>query len=129
MCLSWLFGRRCERERAKVVEEARRAPFLDGVFLLHHCNTDSRRWWPDPKPPEITPEEVFGTFDSRAYAEALERVRKMRSDASYTGMAYFRYEHVNHTYAQARKLLRTEHPGFSERSYELATGAAITDMR
>jgi hypothetical protein len=129
MCLSWLFGRRSDKDRAKVVEEARRAPFLDAVFLIHHCNTDSRRWWPDPKPPEIMPEEVFGSFDRAEYEEALEKVRKMRSDASYTGMAYHHYAQVKHSFAQARRLLRRENPGFAERSYELATDAAITDMR
>ena len=129
MCLSWLFGRRCEKDRAKVVEEARRASFLDAVFLIHHCNTDTRRWWSDPKPPVITPEEVFGTYDRAGYEEALEKVRRMRSDASYTGMAYHDYAQVEHSFAQARKLLRKENPGFSERCYELATGAAITDMR
>lgn len=129
MCLFRLFRRRCEKERERVVEEARRSSFLDAVFLIHHCNTDTRRWWPEPKPPEITPDEVFGAFDPRAYQEALARARKMRSDASYTGMAYFRYERVTHTYAQARRLLRDQNPGFSERSYELATDTAILENR
>ena len=129
MCLSWLFRRKCEKERAALVEEARGAAFLDAVFLIHHANTQARRWWSDPKPPEITPEEVFGSFDRRDYEEALEKVRKLRADASYTGMAYHDYTQVKHGFGQARKLLRRENPGFAERSYELATGAAITDMR
>ncbi len=129
MWLSWLFPRKCEKERASFVEEARRAAFLDAVFLIHHANTYRQRWWPYPRPPEITPEEIFGSFDRHEFEEALGKARKLSSDAAYTGMAYFRYEHVKHTYAQARRLLRAEHPGFSERSYELATSAAITDMR
>jgi hypothetical protein len=124
-----LFPRRCEKERASFVEEARNAAFLDAAFLVHHYNSRARRWAPDPAPPEITPEEVFGSFDRAAYEEALEKARKLSTDAAYTGMAYFRYEHVKHTYAQARELLRRENPGFAERSYELATGAGITDNR
>jgi hypothetical protein len=129
MRLTRLFTRKCEKERAALVAEARRAAFSDAVFLIHHYNTRARRWAPDPKPPEITPEEVFGPFDREGWAGALTKARKLSDAAAYVGMAYFGYEHVKHTYAQARKLLREENPGFSERSYELATGAAITDMR
>jgi len=129
MWLAMLFRSRGEKERAKVVAKARRLSFLDAVFLIHHCNADTRRWWPDPKPPEIAPEEIFPAFDRGAYDEALAKVRKMRSDASYTGMAYFRYERVTHSFAQARALLRRENPGFSEESYTLATDAAILDNR
>ena len=129
MCLSWLFGRKCEKERAALVQEARGTAFLDAVFLIHHANTQVRRWWPDPKPAEITPDEVFGTFDRREYEDALEKARKLSADAAYTGMAYFRYECVKHTYTEARQILRRENPGFAERSYELATSAGITDNR
>jgi hypothetical protein len=129
MRLPRLFRRRCEREREQVVEEARRSAFLDAAFLMHHCNVEMRSWWPDPKPPEIAPEEVFDAFDRVAYEEALGKVRKMRERATYVGMAYFNYESVTHTFTQARRLLREENPGFSERCYELATGSAITAMR
>ncbi len=129
MRLSWLFPRKCERERAALVEEARGAAFPDAVFLIHHANTRARRWWSDPKPPEVTPEEVFGFFDRARYADALEKARRLSDAAAYVGMAYFEYEGVRHTYAQACQLLRKENPGFSERSYEMAADAAITDMR
>lgn len=129
MWLSWLFQRKGGRERASFVAEARRAAFLDAAFLVHHYNTRARRWAPDPMPPEITPEEVLGPTDRALWADALAKARKLSEDAAYVGMAYFRYEGVRHTYAQARALLRRENGGFSERCYELATDAAITDMR
>lgn len=123
----WLSQRKCERERASFVAEACHAAFPEAVFLVHHYNTRARRRAPEPEPPEVTPEEVFGTFDRERYADALAKARKLSEDAAYVGMAYFKYQGVKHAYAQTRARLRRKNPGFAERSYELATDAAITD--
>lgn len=117
------------KERNKYVLEARASGFLDAVFLIHYYNSDFKRWGPPPKPADITPQEVFGVFDEKQYDEAMKRARKLLSDASDVGAAFFEYQGVNRTYAEALALFRQNNPGFSERSYSLAASVGIRDMR
>ena len=116
-------------ERAKCVSEAKEAEFLDAVFLINYYNRDTKRWGPEPKPKDITPQEVFGEFNEEAYKDALRRSQKLFSENAPVGMAFFKYPSVTISYEAAVKKFCKENPGFNDKCYSLAINAGIRDMR
>ena len=116
-------------ERARYVVEAKESGFLDAVFLIHYYNHDRKRWGPPPKPEDIRPQEVFETFDIRAYEDALKRSRKLLAENSSVGMAFFEYPPAKVSYEEAVRKFRANNPGFCDKTYETAINAGIRDMR
>lgn len=117
-------------QRAQYVAEAKEAAFLDAVFLIHYYNREIKRWWShEPKPEDITPQEVFDIFDPDAYEDALKRSQKLLATNTLVGMAFFKYQSVSISYEEAIKKFCSENSGFGDKSYGLAAQAGIKAMR
>jgi hypothetical protein len=116
-------------ERARYVQRAKAAEFLDAVFLLNFYNRDVKRWGPPPKPKDIEPCEVFGQVNEEQYRSALKRAQDLLAQASNVGAAFFKYADAARSYEEELNQFKASNPGFSEESYSLAASCGIRDMR
>lgn len=110
--------------RAPCIVEAKRAAFPDAVFLIHHFNSDGRRWGPPPHAEPIAPEEVLADRDTERFELALFRVRAMESRA--WGLCG---NDPRPSMVELVGALRREFPEFDTRTYGRVAASAMRDMR
>jgi hypothetical protein len=115
-------------ERATYIREARETSFLSAVFLMTHYNSTVRLRQPAPAPASIEPRELFESFDPEALAQAAARSTLLLRTTGYVGAAYFSYAGAM-AYDEALQKMLHEHPGFTERCYDIAAWQNIQAMR
>lgn len=127
-----IIGEKMERteERADYIGKIRAAELLDAVFLLFYYNEWSRQWGPQSeRPPEIDLSEALPTLSQPTYEHALALARRMWKDATAVGLAFHQYPQAKRTFEEEVVAFKTENPGFSEESYEMAKHAAFISLR
>ena len=117
------------RTRKRYIREAKKAPFLDAVFLIHYYNRDVKCWGPPPRPPDIDPSEVFADFDQAQYQRALLLAQRLLSASIAVGAAFFKYPDSKRSYKDELAHFKAINPGFSDSSYSKAVEAGIRNMR
>ena len=122
-----------ERELQKREEYTQKAKeagdILNAVFFIHYFNWCINLFGPSPKPPNISPQEVFGEYDANEYDICLEKSKKLLSRIAYVGAAFHKYQDSYETYDEALYRMRLENPGFNEECYSKAANRSITTMR
>lgn len=115
--------------REKYVNEAKEAPsFLDAVFLINYYNREVKAYGPHPKLSDILPEEVFEEYSETEYMRSLRKANFLLQRTTYVGDAAHRSQNTE-LYKAAIARMKSENPGFSERSYNLATHSSWVKMR
>ena len=111
--------------RERVLQEAKTLRLLDAALLIIRFNksTNSAHTVPD-----ILPSEVFGQLDEGEYQDASVRVTALLSMTGRVGAAFHKYDGAEplETEVAAMKL---NHPGFSEKSYEVVVWDGAVAMR
>jgi hypothetical protein len=104
---------------------ARRADFLDAVFYMAYYN---RHVKPLKEVTDIKPEEVFSSFSSGEYLDALGRSQKLLDESAHVGMAYHDYPDAL-SYDDAQIKMKADNPGFDDACYDIAVNISIQMMR
>jgi hypothetical protein len=112
-------------DRSSTVEDAKGSSFLDAVFLIVRFNRSVNfgRIVPD-----IHAREVWESFDASEYESAVQRVTALLMNTAAVGASF-------HKYAGSRPFeievaaMKTVHPGFSERTYDIVIRDNAVAMR
>ena len=115
--------------RNKFLDEAKSVDFLNAVFCIYFYNSDTKRWGPPPKPEDISPVEVFGSYDQKEYDQAIDRCKKLINDGRKLGDLALDRALEDSEYQKAQEVYHQNNLGFSKQNLSRAFSSGMRDMR
>ncbi len=117
------------KSRSKIISEAKSYDFLNAVFCIHSYNTRSKL--PPDKTPDISPYDIFVSFDEKEYALAIEKCEKLLdSGIKYGDLALKAVRYRNgEEYRQVIELFRLNNLGFNDENLDKALHYGMTIMK
>ncbi|QKE63333.1 hypothetical protein HNE05_08135 [Aquipseudomonas campi] len=115
--------------RNKYLSEAKSVDFLNATFCIYFYNRDVKRWGPRPKPEDISPSEVFKSYDQREFDQAIERCTKLIKDSLILGNLALNKSISKHTYQKSQESYLKNNSDFSKENLSRALSSGMRDMR
>ena len=122
--------------RAKYIAKAKAAAtFQDAIFFLVYFNNQRYFWRVTSEageatiPDEISPEEIFDSFDEQKFIEQRADAANLLGRNAYIGAVFFKYPDSELSYEQALARMQSMHPGYCEEVYSAVAQNSIQGMR
>jgi hypothetical protein len=115
--------------RAKIVNEAKSYNFINAVFCIYSYNNLNK--FSCKNMPDISPHDVFSSFDKKEYALAIEKCEIfIKSGIKHGNLALTATRHRDkEKYKEIIGSFRLANPGFNEENLEKALNHGMFVMK